>query len=104
MELDSTPLPARTRYRRLKYCTGPDGKPRIIHVQKFNPYTRETLKSFRPPYSRYVATFLLSPRLGAQLGSKMVVEVRRILTLYFNLLSSCTDSFQTGQENGQARH
>jgi hypothetical protein len=48
---ERTPLPAKTRYWRfLKLCTGPDGRPRIVHVQiwKLYPRTPETLELSEP--------------------------------------------------------
>lgn len=86
--------PLRTRCRVSKYCTGPNGHPRIVYAQIANPYRRA---SFHPcAFSGYPRILIcyFDPITRDLLKSKMVVEVSRIPNLYFSRLSSSTDSFQ----------
>jgi hypothetical protein len=85
------------RYQRcLRYCTDANGIPRIVHS---HPYVhrvcpRTLLKSYRSLQSPGIVRLPFSSLLVAQRRSKMVVEVRRILTLPLNRLSPLLITFQ----------
>jgi len=78
----STPLPAQTRYWRfLEYCTGADGKARLIHSQKVSLHSSASSNSDPKWLLKYADSWPCPSNL-----------CRLVLTVF------------KGQENGQARH